>query len=145
MIRSLSSKCPLISSKESPRRHKSSYNSYCQRTLTSGEFPSAFKQSLIRPAVLKKADLDKTCSQYTFPSKSHWEGCRSSNTFTLGEKSFGAFYAIRLPKTSLHRDGPVVSNERCFKDYWSSARCCFDNAWSVSRIWHPRPYYTCAG
>ena len=46
-------------------------------SLTSGEFPSPLKRSLIR-LVLKKPDLDKdvlkklpTCRQYAFPSKRH--------------------------------------------------------------------------
>ena len=52
-----------------------------------GEFPSALKQSLIRP-VLKKPDLDKdvlkklpTCSQYTFPSKNSLPGHIKNSEF----------------------------------------------------------------
>jgi len=89
--------------------------------------------------------FSKISSQYTFSRKSHPEGCRGSNASTLWEKCFNAVYAIRLLQTSLHRDSVAESNESCFKDYWSSARCCFSNARSVSRIWQPRPYFILLG
>ena len=89
--------------------------------------------------------FSKISSQYTFSRKSHPEGCRGSNSFTLWEKSFNAVYAILLPQTSLHRGSAAANNESCSKDYWSSARCCCSKARSVSRIWQPRPYFILLG
>lgn len=89
--------------------------------------------------------FSKISSQYTFSRKSDPAGSRGLNASTLWEKSFNAVYAIRLPQTSPLRVSAVASNESCSKDYWSSARCCFSNARSVSRIWQPRPYFILLG